>query len=69
MGEAGRWEAIGTGDGAGRNPVRAALTDLKAIAEAELPVGVYRYLPADRSFDSRWRYLTINKRGAVRIEP
>jgi hypothetical protein len=68
MRDGGRWESMGTGEGTGRNPVKDAFADLSSLCGSALPAGVYRYLPADRLFDARWRYLSVNRRGAVRIE-
>jgi hypothetical protein len=48
--------------------VREAFADLRALADGDLPAGLYRYLPAGhRTLDARWRFLTVGKKGSVRI--
>ena len=64
----GRWQAIGSGEGFGRDPVRDAFADLRSLADGDLPAGLYQYLPAgQRTLDARWRFLNVSKGGSVRI--
>jgi hypothetical protein len=59
---------MGSGDGAGLNPVKEALSDLSASATGAFPPASNRYLPADGDIDSRWRSLTVSDTGRVRVE-
>jgi hypothetical protein len=62
---AGRWEPLGTGDGRGKFALRKALHDLAALCDEEMPRGYYRYLPASRDADYRWRYFVLSKSGSI----
>ncbi len=65
--EEGRWQPMGSGEGFGRDPVRDAVSNLSDLSGGNLPAGLYRYLPVDRAPDARWRFLTVSKKGSVRI--
>ena len=68
MGDGKRWESMGSGDGAGLNPVKEALSDLSGLGDGSLSPGLYRYLTADGDIDSRWRFLTVSDTGRVRVD-
>jgi hypothetical protein len=68
MGDGKRWESMGSGDGAGLNPVKEALSDLSGLGDGSLSPGLYRYLPADGDIDSRWRFLTVSDTGRMRVD-
>lgn len=61
---AGKWHPIGTGEGAGANPVRQAIESVARDVSDDLPAGEYRYLvPMDAG--SRWRRFDITEDGAL----
>jgi hypothetical protein len=47
------WEAFGSGQGSGEDPIATAMADLTAVAGGTLPGGEYRYIEA-RSDSPRW---------------
>ena len=57
----GRWETIGSGEGAGEE---AALRELCALAGGTLPAGTYRCIAA-RSDSTRWESLSLAEDGTV----
>ena len=63
---AGDWLAVGTGKGAGVDPVEAAFDDLASDADRPLGAGRYRFVPAGAS--AEWRYLSRGEDGSVLID-
>jgi hypothetical protein len=58
------WEAFGSGEGSGEEPIAAALADLTAVAGGTLPAGEYRCIPAI-SPDPRWQSVWLDRAGRV----
>jgi hypothetical protein len=56
------WEAMGSGIGAGEDPVGAALAELRSLHGGNLPAGRYRYIEA-RAGDARWGRFEIGAGG------
>ncbi len=48
------WEAMGSGEGAGEDPLATALDNLKSLHGGALPAGSYQYIAAAGS-EARWR--------------
>jgi hypothetical protein len=59
----GRWEAFGSGEADGDDPV-AALADLIGLAGGSLPAGTYRCIAA-RSESARWDSLALGADGTI----
>ena len=62
-GEAG-WEAFGSGEGEGPDPIAGALADLTAVAGGTLPEGEYRCIAA-MSSSPRWESVWLGADGRV----
>ena len=63
----GRWEAIGSGEGEGKDACLAALADLNGLAGGNLPVGSYRCIAAT-SAATRWEALRLGAEGEIGFE-
>jgi hypothetical protein len=64
LGEVG-WEAFGSGEGSGEDPLALALIDLTALAGGTLPEGEYRCIPA-LSESPRWESVWLGAGGRIR---
>jgi hypothetical protein len=58
------WEAFGSGEGSGTDPVGAAMADLTAVAGGTLPAGEYRFIAAT-SGNPRWGSVWLGADGPL----
>jgi hypothetical protein len=63
LGETG-WEPVCAGLGAGADPMRSALDEVRELCGGNLPAGSYRVIQS-RTKDARWETFRIDKRGRV----
>jgi hypothetical protein len=58
------WEAFGSGEGSGEDPVGLAMADLTAVAGGTLPAGEYRCIAA-RSDSIHWETVWLDASGKI----
>jgi hypothetical protein len=58
------WEAFGSGEGSGTDPVGAAMADLTAVAGGTLPAGEYRFIAATAG-TPRWGSVWFGAEGRI----
>lgn len=57
------WEAMGSGEGAGADPLPLAIADLRSLHGGLLPPGSYQYIPARG--ETRWVGFELGEAGEV----
>jgi hypothetical protein len=60
------WEAMGSGEGAGDDPLSTAIVDLQSLHGGMLPAGSYQYIQAIGG-DARWQGFELGDEGELLI--
>jgi hypothetical protein len=56
------WEAMGSGEGGGNDPLPAAIQDLRVLHGGSLPAGSYQYIAAIGG-EARWHAFELGEEG------